>query len=73
MHIDATSRIYQHYGWYQNLHINQYIQIYHLWDYRRYSDYDQDFLRKRENKKKPQNGNNIYININNSVAGTLSN
>lgn len=32
-----------------------------LWDYRRYSDYDQDFLRKRENKKTPKNGNNIYI------------
>lgn len=29
MHIDATSRIYQHFDRYQNLHINQYIQIYH--------------------------------------------
>lgn len=31
------------------------------------------FYVKEKTKKTPKNGNNIYININNSVAGTFSN
>lgn len=72
MHIDATSRIYQHFDRYQNLHINQYIQIYH---YEIIGDI-LIMIRILYVKEKTEKNNNkwqLYININNSVAGTFSN
>lgn len=72
MHIDATSRIYQHFDRYQNLHINQYIQIYHYEIIGDILIMIRIFYIKEKTKKPPKMAI-IYININNSVAGTFSN
>lgn len=72
MHIDATSRIYQHFDRYQNLHINQYIQIYHYEIIGDILIMIRIFYVKEKTKTPPKMAI-IYININNSVAGTFSN
>lgn len=72
MHIDATSRIYQHFDRYQNLHINQYIQIYHYEIIGDILIMIRIFYVKEKTKNPPKMAI-IYININNSVAGTFSN
>lgn len=60
LHIDATSRIYQHFDRYQNLHINQYIQIYHYEIIGDILIMIRIFYVKEKTKKTPKNGNNIY-------------
>lgn len=72
MHNDATSRIYQHFDQYQNLHINQYIQIYHYEIIGDILIMIRIFYVKEKTKNPPKMAIIYYININNSVAGTFS-